>query len=423
MKCIIHAKNAGCEWVEKYFPGKHPYLLTFANKPLIEFFIEYCHTNGLSEIKVISDIPSMDLRNYCSNGEKWGVSISYSLSKEGDDKESILKKSRSFIAGEEVCFFDGLKFINFSKDMCIEPRTSEINGIKDFYDLNMFVLKNGSRNFVLPGYTKEEGVFIGQNVEVARSCDLRKPFSIGDNVRLEQLTVIGENSVIGSNVIISSSTTIVDSIVYDGTYVGVDLDIKGKIVFKDKIINPEKGTILPIVDEFVVSSVKRGEKRGLLRFVSDFFFALILIIIMAPLFTTVMLLSIPNRSVTFKKVQFFADKGLKVQGFIVAETVQGAFIQRLFRRLSLEKFSLLLYVLTGRIGIAGNKILKEKLENRKVIDAYVKYFPGVFHFSEISATDDNFETVIMNEHYYNNHRSYLFDVKMVFKSLIRRIVA
>jgi len=235
--------------------------------------------------------------------------------------------------------------------------------------------------------------------------------------------VIGENAIIGSNVIVSSATTIVDSIVYDGTFVGVDLDIKGKIVFKDKIINPEKGTIMPIVDEFVVSSVRKEKKRGFVRLISDLIYAVLLIFLMTPVFIPFFIIGTASGNIKLKKENYFVNAKFRTLRILRIVTDGQSFIHRIFRRLSFTKYPLFFYVFTGGISISGNKLLKENLENRKVIGGFERYLPGVFNYSDVYGTEDQFETLIMNEHYYNSHRSYSGDIKLIFKALISALVS
>jgi len=144
---------------------------------------------------------------------------------------------------------------------------------------------------------------------------------------------------------------------------------------------------------------------------------------MTPFFLPFFLIGVTFKNIKFKKEVYFVDRKLNTRNILRLITDDRSLVHRIFRRLSLTKYPLFFYVLAGKISISGNKLFKENLENRRVVGGFERYLPGVFNYSEVYGTDDQFETLIMNEHYYNRHRSYAGDIKLIFKALISTLVS
>ena len=55
MKALIVCPVRGnTEW-DRYFPGYPVYMLPFANKPAIEFMLDYCILSGIRDVRIVSD--------------------------------------------------------------------------------------------------------------------------------------------------------------------------------------------------------------------------------------------------------------------------------------------------------------------------------------------------------------------------------
>ena len=112
MKCLILCRDKKVSWVSNYIQQDSPYMLKFATKPLIEFYIDLASIAGIKELRIVNDNPDIALENYFLSGEKWGMDISYSISKESDSIEQILKKNNSFIGEDELFIISGFIFIS-----------------------------------------------------------------------------------------------------------------------------------------------------------------------------------------------------------------------------------------------------------------------------------------------------------------------
>jgi len=289
-KCLIVCANNPTEWIRSQLPEVHPLLLKIVNKPLLEYYIDYCSLLGINEIRVVMEDAAVEVENHFSDGSQWGVSLSYNFAGNNDNLAGTLSKNCSFVNEAELLVINTPSFIFYDRNNVDDPYISlsssvsftcqdkqeviylkanensaaekcnstfiePLDSIKSYYDLSMKVLNNCSNHYVLPAYCNDEGIFIGQNVEISMNTDIEAPVILGNNVKLQDLTSIGPNSMIGNNVIIDRSSVVKSSIILDNTFIGSDLEINKKIVTKNKLIDPESGECLELSDDFLLSEV------------------------------------------------------------------------------------------------------------------------------------------------------------------------
>jgi len=455
MKCIINCSNDSSQWVEKYFPDISPYMLKILNKPLIEYYIDFCVLLGIKDIKIVSDIPSMELDKFLSDGIQWGVHISYALSKPGDKLDGIIKKNSEFVSEDDLLLLNNFIFINYDKncsDYSLKSETGNIsitdeddNGIyvlrhsnaydfsdtekysknnlsiqpirsiSDYYATSMDLLEKRSGCYVIPGYSKEDDVFIGQNVEITKMSTILKPVAIGNNVRLND-SHIGPSSVIGSNALVDKKTTVEKSIIYDNTYIGSGLEITGKVIIKKTIIDPANGETLDVPDKFIISGLHKSTASLWSDKIFFWLVTLLLAIIQIPFYYLLSFLS--GASSKNVNCRLYKDSPETVSlKFFIKE--KDSFFKRMFFKLSLNKFPLLLMVLKGKIYLIGNTPLGTDIE---LLKDMAIYRPAAFTYNEMlnGGTAESFEKDI-NELYYSNNAGFLLNLNILIKSLLRNL--
>ena len=77
MKALLFCPVHGNEWVKQYFRNHPVYLLPFANKPAVEFALDYCFLSGIRDVRIISDEESDVLRMQFRRGEMLAMNLSY----------------------------------------------------------------------------------------------------------------------------------------------------------------------------------------------------------------------------------------------------------------------------------------------------------------------------------------------------------
>ena len=458
MKCLINCGHDSDLWTHKIFPGTHPYLLKILNKPLIEYYIDFCVLTGIKDIRISSDSSEEELRNFLADGTQWGVNISYSMSKPGDNLKNIILKNKQFTENDKLLLINNLIFINYDKnqsdynldklinntvifsnkqnggiylisdfeklaftkmdkykDLLISANS--INSVKDYFSISMNLLENGTKKFVIPGYSSEDNIFIGQNVEITKLTHINSKTSIGNNVRLNDST-IGPNAIIGSNALVDKKTKVNNSIIYDNTYIGSGLEIFDKIIYKKRIIDPESGESLEVPDDFIISKLKKVNALDKIERIIFWLIAIVLFSIQLPFY---IILILPAR-ITRNKLLCRVSKDneeTELLNFITKE--KSNFINGLFFKLSLHKFPLIIKVLIGKLYLTGNTPLSR--DKCDLLEDMSIYRPAAFTINDMmpEANSDPFVKEI-NELFFSNNSSIGLDFKIFFKSLIQNLL-
>ena len=461
MKCIILCRDKNSSWVEKYVPGESPYMLKIAGKSLLEFYIDFVSLSGIEELRIVQESPDPSLEKYFSSGEKWGMDISYSPGRENDSLEQVLKKNASFVGSSPLFIISGFIFIKYDKNMKNTPFISSENSssletdnggiyklssketlkqtenykgkdlslesmknLKDFYDISMDILMNSSSCYVLPGYNNEKGVYIGQDVEISRNTKINPPVIISDKVRLKELSSIGPNTIIGNNVIVDKAAVIQNSIVYDSSYVGLDLELKNKFIHGNRLADVDSGEIIEVIDNFLISEMSHTAITKKPFLLLHFLGALFLFVTMFPGYIILRILQFITNDVNYLSKTYCAgiDTDKKIVVDIPKRYSGYNILNHIFFKLSFYKVPQLLGVLNGNFLLVGNAPKEISDTAKDELKELETYHPSVFSFSEMLRTPDteDFETHI-NELFYNNNVSFLFNIKIVLNSLFTNL--
>jgi hypothetical protein len=68
-------------------------LLPVGNRPLIEYWFEECIRRGISDIRLVLGEGAEFVEQYAGDGEPWGVSVTYSFLKSGQDPDTFLRRN------------------------------------------------------------------------------------------------------------------------------------------------------------------------------------------------------------------------------------------------------------------------------------------------------------------------------------------
>jgi NDP-sugar pyrophosphorylase family protein len=458
MKCIIKNSDNLNLWINKYFPETPHSLLKIVNKPLIEYYIDFCVLLKIKEIRIISDSLEKKLTEYLSGGTQWGIKITYAPSKQGDTLKNTIEKNKKFINNEPLLFFENLVFVHYNKNItnyslansktanfsifkngnmgiyCITDFSNPdianltsynidnlsidpLDSIQKYFEISINLLKNEPENYVIPGYGCENGIYIGQNVEITRTTKIQKPTAIGNNVRLKS-PLIGPFAIIGSNSLIDKMTKIENAIVYDNTYIGSELEITNKIIFKKTIIDPKTGETLDVPDKYIIAPLKKKKSNEISERIFFWIIALFLAAIQCPFY----LLLITFTSTTHNHESCIMSKdNTNVKKLHFIKKKKKTFINTLFFKFSLYKFPLLIDVLKGKIYLTGNEPLRKK--GKTLIKKMENYRPAAFTINEM-LNDTNNDSFVkeLNELYYSNHPNFKLNIGILIKSIVLNLL-
>lgn len=117
-------------------------------------------------------------------------------------------------------------------------------------DLSMRLLA-GEGGFTLPGYSAENGAYLCRNVVLEHGTEAKPPVLMLDNawcardVKLENGVILGRNSFVGRGSRLSRT------MVCDDTYIGKWLDLEGKIVLGDRIVDAATGACVDVEESAI----------------------------------------------------------------------------------------------------------------------------------------------------------------------------
>jgi NDP-sugar pyrophosphorylase family protein len=97
MKALIYCKSTKIDWIKKNFGDISPYMLQVVNKPLLEYYIDFCSLKQVTDVRIVSVDDNGSIERHFEDGGKWGLGTSYNLAKETDtikDVYSLLSKIR-----------------------------------------------------------------------------------------------------------------------------------------------------------------------------------------------------------------------------------------------------------------------------------------------------------------------------------------
>jgi len=460
MKAIITVKEKEIDWFRSLFRSCHPLLMQICKKPFLEYLVDFSILCGCSEIRLVTDIPVQRVEDLYGDGSRWGIQLSYSSIRETDGFDEVLEKNSGFCRNTTLLVFEGFFFLHYDKNLdysdffrslpggelkrCSTGRLSIVGGspenrsrptaespllettplssVADIHQLSIEILTRNPERYVLPGYSSENQAFIGQNVVIARKAEINPPVMIGNHVQIHKDAVIGPGAIIGSDVIIDSNCQIVNSVVFDKTYIGKHLDLKGKVVGENSVVNPIDGIQLHLEDEHLLSQVRPASPRVpfLHRLVTRIHALLAMILLLLPFLCCVSILKMQKRWMPQKQSVLINSQG-KTRKLSRPRIAPTGYIGKFALLLSLDRFPLLSAVLGGKLSMIGSKILEDTGENREKIKEYSSYRPAVFSYAEAETwPDENSEWEIV-ERFHLARKSIFHDQILLIKAIVNRI--
>lgn len=446
--------------------GERPWaLLPVGCRPLLSYWLELCVDLEITEVQMILGQDAERIERFCGNGDEWGLQINYSLIRPDD-------APLSYLARDPARWRDGLLYISgpvfprrtesFSPDRvkdlrsglyyadegppsffisdtpsivdefiqdgacrqsaCASPEAAglDIAWVRDvscYYNLNMTIVRNEMDRYLSGGYSFSDGASIGRNVITPRSLEFHPPLAIGNDCRLGAICSIGPGAVISDHVLIDRQCELSDCIILSDTYVGRNLEIKGKIVSGNRIIDPSDESCLDIDDPWLVTSTRSGNyMRDVIRAVFGWGCALFLVLaLLIPFILLYPLVRLMRLGAFVKKpVRGIGGKRFVTSCFIASDGGRG-FLLMIFYGASLDRFPKLFSVLAGNLWLCGQS---PKACGTDEFKEGGRYFPAVFTCSDAFAEIDR----QMDALYYAHMRSLSVDMKILYYALFCRLI-
>lgn len=443
MRAILNLSQPPYSWLNEYFPGLSPYMIPFLGKPLIEFYIDFCYLSKVTEILVVQENFNNDLLNFLSDGSKWGITVTNGIGCQPSKLKEILRRNSTFSPKSPFLFFDGFFFPFYNKKKspvdfyphsfainrisiqnssgivklpCFEE--IELDSILRFFNLNMLLLSKFTEQLLMKGYKVESRVFMGMNNVVPRLSKLIPPFVVGDDVQVKDRAQLGPDAIVGDTCIIDSRSTISNSIVLDKTYVGADLVLDKKIIYRNNIIDPIAGFMVSFADSSFSSMLEGNLVNQWARQCITSLFAATFIFFITPFMLLFLLIGYPKKKMINYKMATGSISPHPIPFYEKDNTNKNTW----FFKLSLDKFNPLWHAMLGRINLIGDTLWDAETQEN-LLQEYKDYRPGALTYSDsIGDIKSSTTESIVDDLFYRHNRTLKSDILLILRTFLGKIL-
>jgi hypothetical protein len=439
-KTLVYLNKKEYTRLNSFFPKEHPLLIKVAGLSFLEYYIQMSLKIGNSNIEVVSQDLDKELIDSFESGNRWGVELSFRNSTSSlealyndinditliinglglitshikDKYIEFLRMTNEPLIVKELGFF-----IIYSKEYIADFdsirelkkfRVQTVNSLQKYLKVTKDILCCNN-NFTLNGYNNDENVYLGQNVCIPKTSKIIPPIVMGNNVILEGLNTIGPNVVIGSNVVIDRGSTVENSVVYDGTFIGKNLEIIDKLVYKNRLTSAyDEDASYYLTDPVFLSEVRSALYKVYFKTAIRSFFVLPYLIISAIPFLILKIFS----KIELRKRAIFLDtmgKEGEDKRFILSNSTNNSFVNNLFKRFSIDIYPKVFGIFNGSYRLVGSKPIDVNRDNEKNLTLSLFYKPGLFNI--------NTKTEDVEQHF--GKVSLFIEIFTFYKELLSRL--
>lgn len=311
---------------EDALPGYPWPLLPLGGRPMILTWIESAVAAGCEEIVVVLGGAAPAIEALCGDGTAWGCHIQYRFQRPEPTPDEVLVTGPAFVSPK-------------GHTLHVRPMLS----LGDLHGFNMDIASGRSELAVLPGYQSVPGECVGLDVHVSPSSRSERPFVVGDHARLASFCTIGPEAVLGRHVVVGRGSRVARSLILDHTHIGQGLEIDGKIVAGNRLIDPATGIQLELDDLLLADRRGRdGLREGLGVFGGRVAAMCLLVLGYVPWLFVRKRFPFQSRTVLDRRGRPF-------------ELAECSSVAGLARRLGLDRVDRLRHVVAGRLSLCGHE--------------------------------------------------------------------
>ena len=466
MKAVLHTGRSP-DWVRDL--GLESWALApVAGRTLLEYWIEWCDRFGLVEVHLVLGDGAQAVESFAGDGARWGRRISYSFAVGAEALPDLLQ--RESIRSPEGLLYVGAPF--FPRWLTETPAApggppasgaqqtvdrqagvlvcanaealqaflagqpppplapawraaglelQEVTNLREYFDLNLRLVRGEISRYVQPGYLTRDGASIGYNVILPPAVQLQPPLIIGNDTQISPLSVIGPEVIIGNACIVDRQTSVRSSVVLDGTYVGQNLELRDKIISGTRIIDPASGAVLDLDDPLLVGRTQATFNLGdPVRALLGWWLALPLVLAQALPFGLALLLRLPFPGALRTRWTRRRFTRGRVGSLLEFTGTRASLFAGLFFALGLDRFPALLAVLAGRLWLCGQEPLDAGDEGGAQRPD-PPYFPAAFSYAAFRDEPSDELLRRVDALYYAHHRSVREDLQILRRTLLGRL--
>ena len=169
------------------------------------------------------------------------------------------------------------------------PDWLDVSSPSDLLRTQALLLERRLDGLTISGTEREPGIWISRNVAVHPSVLLVAPVYIGPDSRINRGVRIGPKVVIEGESIIDNSTSIENSLVMAGSYIGEALELNNTIVEHSLLVNVRLGASVNIAESFLLGGLKKRRKQPWFIRFSQSLLATLLFVLLSPVFVLILI--------------------------------------------------------------------------------------------------------------------------------------
>lgn len=317
-------------------------------------------------------------------------------------------------------------------DVIEVPGWLDVSSPSELLRSQTLLLERRLDGLMISGIESEPGIWISRNVAVHPSAVLVAPAYIGPDSRINRGVRIGPNVVIEGESIVDSGTSIENSLVAAGSYIGEALELDNTIVDHNLLINVRLGTGVNITESFLLGGLKKRRQQSWFARFSQSLLAALLFAILLPVFIPILIVySLRGIFFTLIDMVQIPAAGDGAPATLYKLPCIGRNAWSVHGRAGWGSFSRqfvpgLLAVAQGRLGFVG--LPPRTPEEVQALSAewkelYLDNVAGLITEAALVDGDPGDRTqMYLADAYYSVRRNFLYNMKLVGKYFLRLLI-
>lgn len=352
----VRGLSPGMPHLRDHYPAE---MLPVLDRPFLQHVLDRVSACGVRQVHLVLDYFPDRIEAFVGNGERWGMQVTYHLAREpyhpyrflkSLDHEEPASKTILLVHADRLlaaaidpaqaaapagrpavwCWrgdagawqWSGWAILTLPMlaglraDMGYEQLESEIMawvrdgranvvatpkplsllGYGEYLESQRRVLAKEVSGLVTSAWEADPGIWLSRNVMLHPKAAIAAPVFIGENCRIESGVRIGPNVTIGHNCMLDQRSTVSQSVILPGSYVGEGLEVNHLIIDRNRLISVQAGTAITVTDDFILASMQENPiHRSLMLWTSQIFGAGLLLALFPLLLLTVLWLRATRR--------------------------------------------------------------------------------------------------------------------------------
>jgi len=349
MRALVYA--CGGSAMSALTENRSAAMLPLIDRPVLQHVLEYIVDLGVHSFDfVLSDRPD-EIERYFGDGKRWGCTIRYHLVR---DSAAAYRAAQTLPQSDEcvlvahadrlpllpagaltdsaACVYSGGEWCGWAvapgsvlPQLASAGAEAEAEAIlraaaparvesaltlsfRDYpayLEAHRAVLEQRFPMLLLTGRQAADGIWLSRNVAIHPTARLTAPVFIGENCRIGEDVQLGPHAVVGADSALDRQSTVRNSLVLPGSYVGEALDLENSIVEQGRLVNVDLGAEIAIGDEFLLGSLAgRKSVARWPRLIGQAFAVALLLVLWPIILLTAVALAAVRRGVPFPREEF-----------------------------------------------------------------------------------------------------------------------